>query len=219
MATTIDTRANLKIRLGITGATDDDLLDKLMESADKAITAHVGGRTFPAAATSITEYHHGNQYMLQVRRPPIDSITSIKVDSAYGWGSGITALVANTDYIIRSASAGIVQCLFGNWQPAAAAQLKALDGLPRWTDHPGIVRIIYTGDGPANDDVKQAFALLVLHYYTIAKTEVAASFKRLAFTSDGTTQIQRNQASANLDQAGMPAIVIAMLAPYRIRPL
>lgn len=218
MATTIDTLANVKTRLLVPDATDDTLLTALMETADYQIRRFVGGRTFPAvAASGIIEYHDGNRLFLQVSRPPIDSVTSIKVDAAYGWGSGVAALTANTDYVIRSSSAGIIQSLTGHWYPGpAGASLKALDQLPQWYDYPGVVKLTYVGDGPAPDDVKQAFALLILHHYQIAKREAATAFKRLAFLSDGTNQYQRHDEADSLP--GMPAIVRALLAPYKVHP-
>ena len=222
MATTIDTRANVKTRLGISGSTDDALLDLLLETADKQITDHVGGRTFPASPAAITEYHPGGIIYLQVRRPPIASVTSIKVDSTYVW-TGITSLVENTDFRVVSSAAGIVASLNGQWlnRNLARESPKALDSLPHWTDSPGVVEIKYSGDGPADDQVKQAFALQVLHHYQIMKREVAAGYKDFAFQSDGTNQYQRSKQSEAdlLATAGMPAIVQALLARYRIRPL
>src|SRR5215475_8915070 len=94
----LDTLANVKLRLGITTSADDALLTSLMDSADAWVDQHCQ-RDF--AGGSYTEYFPGGIALLLLRNFPVQTVTSLKVDPAYGFGADTlwpsTAYVVHTD--------------------------------------------------------------------------------------------------------------------------
>lgn len=216
MAVTIDTLANVKNRLGITAATDDTLLNNLMESASRVIEKHVGGRTFPASpAANITEYFPGNSRVIVVKRPPISSGTpSIKIDAQYAWGTDITALTENTDYRVDTA-AGIIYSLCGDWIKPTAPMLASLGENLDYLSYVDAVRVVYTGDGVADEAVKEALALLVLKFYSDVKGDVDQQWRAHAFDSRSSIQTQRRPKRF---EETLPPMVKYLLMPYR-RPV
>ena len=89
----LDTLANVKARLGVTTTADDTLLGLLQASADQWVTNHCD-RDF--AGGTFTEYHPAGGAVVFLRNFPVQSVTSVKVDPAYGFGSGTTVRTAST---------------------------------------------------------------------------------------------------------------------------
>lgn len=222
MAQTIDTRANVKVRLGITTATDDTLLDALLETAAGLMSNYVGGRTWPAAAVAdIVEYFRGNTRFLFVTRPPItdDGSLAVKVDSNRGWGSDITALSKDVDFVLDAAN-GILQTLnpSGMFMSGAAPLLRGAGGLSHWSDNARVVKVTYKGDGPADDVIKEALALTVNHLYRDIKTDVDQAWRFNQFDSRSSVQVQRVM-DGSRDPLLLPPYVRSMLAHYRRYPV
>ena len=79
----LDTLANVKTSLFITGTTDDAVLTRLLDAAD-AFIADYTGRAF--AGGSFTELHAAGHELVFVRNFPVDTLTSLKVDAARQFG-------------------------------------------------------------------------------------------------------------------------------------
>src|SRR5262245_20478172 len=99
----LDTLANVKTRLGISTSADDTLLTALMNSADKWVPNYCG-REFGGG--TYTEYHPGGSEFVHLKNFPIQTVTSVHVDSAYVFGAG--TLVASTAYVVHL-ERGVVQ--------------------------------------------------------------------------------------------------------------
>src|SRR4051812_7611240 len=107
----LDTLANVKLRLGITTSADDSLLSALMDTADEWVAQHCG-RDFAGGA--FTEYHPAGTAFVFLRNYPVQSVTSVKVDAAYGFGSGTT--LSTADYVVHT-DRGLIQSLTGPFLP------------------------------------------------------------------------------------------------------
>jgi uncharacterized phiE125 gp8 family phage protein len=197
----LDTLANVKLRLGITTSADDTLLSALMDSADQWVAGHCE-RDF--AGGTFTEYHPGGGTLVFLRNYPVQSVTSVKVDPAYGFGAE-TALPA-TAYVVH-ADRGVVQALAGPFLPCGGGR-PAADRAPR------AVQVVYaTATGAVPADVKEAYALLVGHWYRHVKTQVAANFENVTQQTFGdATAIFSKDQIAGLP---LPEDIRRLLAPYR----
>src|SRR5262245_46194811 len=103
----LDTLANLKARLGVSGSVDDSLLGLLMDSADAWVENYTG-RDF--AGGTYTEYFAGGAEVLILTNFPISGVTSVKVDPAGSFGA--ETVVAATSYVVES-QRGVIQSKFG----------------------------------------------------------------------------------------------------------
>src|SRR4051812_29583245 len=150
----LDTLANVKLRLGITTSADDSLLSALMDAADAYVAGHCG-RDF--AGGTFTEYHPGGESFLFLRNYPVQSVTSVKADPAYGFGAD--TVVPTTAYVVHT-DRGVIQSVTG-----------------RFARGPRAVQVVYaTATGAVPDDVKEAYALLIGHWYRHVKTQVGTGF-------------------------------------------
>lgn len=197
----LDTLANVKVRLGITSSADDTLLAALQASADDWIAEHCQ-RDFEGG--TFTEYHRGGALVF-LRNFPVASITSVKADAGYGFGS--STVVPSTAYVVHL-DRGVVVSLSGSFAPRPLVSVSPWDWSPR------TVQVVYTtATSAVPDDVKQAYALLIDHWYRHVKTIVAASYQNV-------TQQTFGDATAifSKDQIGglpMPPDVMRLLAQHR----
>jgi uncharacterized phiE125 gp8 family phage protein len=202
----LDTLANVKLRLGITTSADDTLLSALMDSADQWVAAYCerdfGGGTF-------TEYHPAGGTLVVLRNYPVQSVTSVKVDPAYGFGPE-TALPP-TAYVVHT-DRGVIQSLTGPFLPGLPG--LPVCGVPPWAGSPRAVQVVYaTATGAVPADVKEAYALLAGHWYRHVKTQVAAGFQNVTQqTFGGATAIFAKDQIAGLP---LPEDIRRLLAPYR----
>src|SRR5437763_14225699 len=94
----LDTLANVKLRLGVTTSAADSLLSAPMGAADELVAGFCG-RDF--AGGTFTEYHPGGEPFAFLRNYPVASVTAVKVDPAYAFGADTvlpaTAYVVHTD--------------------------------------------------------------------------------------------------------------------------
>ena len=201
----IDTQANLKTRLGVTGAADDALLTLLQDSADAVIDNYCD-RAF--AGGTYTEYLPGGSEFLHVRNYPVDTVTSVKVDPTRTFGP--ETLVAANTYVVH-ADRGVVQSVVGPFLPGDRNGLVNAE-VRLWTSGPRIVQIVYsvlTGQVP--NDVKEAYARLVGHWYRKLKTETANAFVNLSEQKFGDAVAVYSGG----ELGAVPADVAQLLAPYR----
>jgi hypothetical protein len=110
----ICTLADVKDRLGESGAEHDTLLNRLIASLESLFDSYTG-RHLIVPSADVTEYYSGRGPLLQIRRYPVVSITSIKEAVDYDF-TGADALVADTDYrIVNDGRNGIILRIYSVW--------------------------------------------------------------------------------------------------------
>jgi len=103
----LDTLANVKTRLGVSGSADDSLLNLLLDSAEDWIINWCG-RDF--AGGSFTEYFPGNVEHLLLANFPVTTVTSVKVDPSGAFGSD--TIIASSTYALHT-ERGVIQSKVG----------------------------------------------------------------------------------------------------------
>lgn len=202
----LDTLANVKLRLGVTTTDDDGLLSALMDSADQYIAEYCG-RDFGDG--TFTEYHPGDTAIAFLRNYPVQTVTSVKVDPGYGFGS--ETLMPATAYVVHP-DRGVIQSLIGRFLPTWCGQ-PALQ-TPSWQRAPRVVQVVYsTATGAVPAEVREGYALLIGHWYRHVKTQVASGFQNVYRQSAGgvTVIFARDQIAGG----SLPADLPRLLGPYR----
>jgi uncharacterized phiE125 gp8 family phage protein len=192
----LDTLANVKVRLGITTSADDTLLSALMDAADQYVAGYCG-RDF--AGGTFTEYHPGGEAFAFLRNYPVQAVTTVKVDSARVFGAD-TVLPA-TAYVVHT-DRGVIQALIGPF-------VRCAGGAPR------AVQVVYTvATAAVPADVKEAYALLIGHWYRHVKTQIGAGFCDLTqqTVGDSTTIFAKDQIAG----LSLPDDVLRLLNQYRV---
>jgi hypothetical protein len=201
----LDTLANVKARLGITTSADDTLLGLLQEAADAAV-ANFCNRDF--AGGTFTEYFPGGSEFVHLRNFPVDTVTSVKVDPAYVFGTD--TVIPPTGYVVH-AERGVIQSLGGPFLPCGRAGLVNAE-VREWTRGPRVVQVVYsTLTGQVPGDVKEAYARLVGHGYRKVKTEAASNYQNVAQQKYGDTFV-----IFATPVGGLPTAVTELLKPYRV---
>jgi hypothetical protein len=198
----LDTLSNVKARLGITTSADDALLGVLQDTADAWISEHCQ-REF--AGGTFTEYHSGSAVIF-LRNFPVESVTSVKADAGYGFG--VSTVMPASAYVVHP-ERGVIVSLFGPFAP------RALERIPPWGWSPRTVQVVYsTATSAVPADVKQAYALLVGHWYRHVKTMIASGYQNVTQQTFGdATAIFSKDQIAGLP---MPPDVFRLLAaPHR----
>lgn len=194
----IETLANVKASMLISGSGDDALLTWLMAAADGYVS-ELTGRNFDGGA--FTEAHPAGRAVLFLRNFPVASVTSVKVDAARAFGSD-TVRAAST-YVLH-ADRGVIESLTGPFLS------------PRGRDDwPAAVQVVYaTATGAVPGAVKEAFAQLVGHWYRQAKTFSGQEYQMLMERADGTdAKAWPWSVTGGLK---MPPGVRELLDPYRV---
>ena len=202
----LDTLANVKLRLGVTTSDDDGLLSALMDSADQYVAEYCG-RDFGGG--TFTEYHPGDTPIVFLRNYPVQSVTSLKVDPAYGFGA--ETVRPATAYVVHP-DRGVIQSLTGPFLPIWAG-LPVLHS-PAWLRAPRTVQVVYTTPtGAVPADVREAYALLIGHWYRHVKTQVTSGFQNVLRQSAGgiTVTFARDQVAGG----ALPPDLPRLLGPYR----
>ncbi len=194
----LDTLANVKTSLFITGTTDDAVLNRLIDAADAFILEYTG-RVF--AGGSFTELHPAGHAFVFLNNFPVDTVTSLKVDAARQFGP---ETVRAADTFVVHAARGVIESVDGPF-------LKPRAG--RTDDWPAALEVVYstpTNQVPAA--VKEAFCQLIGHWYRFAKTAPAQSFEMLLRKVDasGEKEWPWSLATGNL----LPPGFFQMLEPY-----
>lgn len=198
----LDTLANVKLALGISGSTDDSLLTQLQAAADGFIAMHCG-RSFEGGV--FVEQHAGGRRLLMLRNYPVSGITSVEVDPARLFGSGTT--VDASVYFLH-AERGVVESLTGPFVPGGSGRAEAF---------PGAVRVTYTTASTVPAAVARAYAELVGHWYRQVQSHVALG------QTDQLSQFENGiltEFPKGLSEGfALPAGVVELLRPYRSQPL
>ncbi len=197
----LDTLGNVKNRLGVSTGADDALLAALQDAADAWIAEHCQ-RDF--AGGSFTEYHPGGAMVL-LRNFPVQSVISVRADAGYSFGPG--TLIPASAYVVHQ-ERGVIVSLIG------ALATRPLAGAPSWSWSPRTVQVVYTtATGAVPADVRQAYALLVGHWYRHVKTMQAAGYQNVTQQTFGdATAIFSKDQIAGLP---VPPDVFRLLAPHR----
>jgi Phage gp6-like head-tail connector protein len=158
----LDTLANVKTALAVTGTADDTLLTQLQTVADSFVETFCG-RSF--AGGTFTEYHSGVPKLIFLAHYPIVAITDIRVDAGREFDAD-TVMPADR-YVVHKAR-GVIECLDGPFVPC----------LPGWelmpNAFPEAVKVIYTtATGSVPPPVCHAYAQLIGHWFRQAKTHAA----------------------------------------------
>jgi len=200
----LDTLANVKARMGVSTSADDALLALLQDSADQFIEnwceRHFEGGTF-------TEIHPGGSPYLHLKNYPVATVTSVKVDVSYGFGS--ETIVPSSAYVVHT-ERGVIQSLGGSWLSTPRTGLLNQDVRDR-TGGPRVVQVVYTvttNEVPA--DVKEAYARLIATWYRRVKTESGNNFQNVAQQKLGDTFVIYTTVDGSL-----AAEIRVLLAPYR----
>jgi len=190
----IDTLANVKTHLGVTGTSDDTLLGKLQAAADDFITRHCG-RAFDGG--SYTEDLDGGARVLVLTNYPIQAVTSVSVDSTRTFGAG--TVLPSDQYFVHPDD-GTIETLgapFGR------------------VGEPGTIRVIYTtATGSVPQAVCRAYAELIGHWYRQVKTQVATGQLNVIQETNGSTVTEYPWGESGGFR--IPNGVLALLAPLRV---
>ncbi len=198
----LDTLANVKAALLITGADDDAVLARLMDAAESFVAEHCG-RAF--AGGTFTETHPGGGDALFLRNFPVATVTAVEVDAARQFGPD-TALDP-TAYFVH-ADRGVVVSTDGAFLPSRSGR--------RGDDSPGTVRVTYTtATGAVPGAVTEAFTQLVVHWYKAAKTNAEMGFGNAVQVTDSSGGVRLYSYSA-ASGGRLPPTVLALLAAFRV---
>jgi hypothetical protein len=106
--------ADIKDRLGTTKTDYDEAINRIILGLE-GIFNNETRRKLIVTAADVTEYYRGGSPMLQFKRYPIVSVTSIKESLTYAFASE-TALTENTDFrIINGGENGIIHRMYTDW--------------------------------------------------------------------------------------------------------
>ena len=171
MAAALDTLANVKLHLGISGSSDDALLDHLRATANDAVSRYCG-RSF--AGGSFVEFFDGGARLLVLANYPVEPGTEVRVDPGRFF---TTESILPTDrYVVRDDRGLITLVNGGPFVPGAAANR-----------YPNAVKVMYaTATASIPTSVTRAYAELIGHWYRQVKTWIATNQQNVKTqTSDG----------------------------------
>jgi len=198
----IDTLANVKTSLLISGSSDDAILNRLLDAADGFI-AEFTARDFTGG--TFTETHTAGRSLVFLRNYPVTSVTSLKVDSSRQFGS---ETVRSTDTFVVHADRGVIESVCGPF-------LTPRDG--HRDDWPAALQVVYdTATSAVPVAVKQAFCELIGHWYRFAKTSADQEYQMLVTRVD--VNGEKDWPWSIAAGEPLPQIVLQLLAPYRVPP-
>src|SRR5262249_39970320 len=123
-------------------------------------------------------------------------------------------ILSTTSYVVHL-DRGVIQSLVGPFAPHLDRQGLVNRHVYNWTKGPRVLQVIYTVVvGPVADDILEAYAQLIGHWYRRVKTQSGTGFVNL-----GTQKLGELQTSYNASQiAGLPLPpdIELLLAAYRV---
>jgi Phage gp6-like head-tail connector protein len=208
----LDTLANVKTRLGITTSADDALLTLLMNSADQWVSNYCG-RDFGGG--TYTEYHPGGSEFVHLKNFPVQSVTTVNVDPGYAFGS--STVVSPSAYVVHP-ERGVIQSLVGPFAPHLDRQGLVNSHVYNWTKGPRVVQVVYVvASAAVADDILEAYALLVGHWYRQVKTQVSLGF--INVSQQGAGELLATYRAEQIAGLPLPPDIKVLLAPYRVPSL
>ncbi|HSQ57866.1 MAG TPA: phage head-tail connector protein [Gemmata sp.] len=194
----IDTLANVKTSLLISGSTDDAVLSRLMDAADGFITEFTG-RQF--AGGTFTETHPAGRSLVFLKNYPVASVTSVKVDSARQFGA---ETLWTADRYVVHADRGVIESVCGPFLRPR-----------RFNIWPEALQVVYdTATGAVPPAIKEAFCQLIGHWYRAAKTAVDQDYEMMTSRIDSSGQKDWPWSVAAGEP--LPPAVLELLAAYRV---
>jgi hypothetical protein len=158
----LDTLANVKTALAVTGTADDTLLTQLQTQAEAFISDYCG-RNFNGG--SFEEYHPGGAHLVFLANYPVQAISSIHVDVTRLFEP--ESVIPSSRYVVFP-ERGVVESLDGPFIPALPGWKVPSDAFP------GAVRVAYsTATGAVPVVVQRVYQELISHWYRQAKTHAA----------------------------------------------
>lgn len=196
----LETLANVKASLLISGGDDDPLLTRLLDAAEDFIVAHTG-RDF--AGGTFTETHAAGRSLVVLRNFPVVTVVSLKVDATRQFGP---ETVRPVETFLVHAARGVIESPAGPFLPPRPG---------RRDDWPGAVQVVYTTpEGAVPPAIRQACVELVGHWYRIAKTAEGQDQQMLVLRADADGS-QRQWSWGLTRGLPLPLGVLELLAPYR----
>jgi hypothetical protein len=198
MATPLDSLANVKLHLGVTGTGDDAILEQLRTAASDTIARYCG-RAFDGG--SFTELFDGGARLLVLANYPVLPGTEIRVDP--GRFFAVESILPAERYVVR-ADRGLVTLAAGG-PFVAGASINA---------YPQAVRVTYsTATSAVPESVIRANAELIGHWFRMAKTWTATGQQNvLTMTNGGVVTEYPWSQSGGYD---LPRGVKVLLEPFR----
>ena len=198
----IDTLANVKTSLLISGTTDDAVLTRLMDAADGFI-AEFTSRAF--AGGTFTETYPAGRSLAFLKNYPVASVTSVKVDSARQFGA---ETLWTTDRYVIHADRGVIESVCGPF-------LRPRFRLRTFDDWPGALQVVYaTATSAVPPAIKEAFVQLIGHWYRFAKTAVDQNYQMLVTRIE--TSGEKHWPWSVAAGEPLPPGVLELLAAYRV---
>lgn len=165
MALSYASLAEFKLRIGVTGTSQDAELTALLEGVESLINAYLG---FNPTTSSFTEYHdtRGTQ-TIALKRWPISTITSVHEDTngQYGQRPGAfpasSELIAGQDYSLvtdNQSRMGVLYRIGRYWPRNLNRWPMQLVVLPSVC--PGCVKVVYSVDNSEVLNIAKQAALL-----------------------------------------------------------
>ena len=147
--------------------------------------------------------HAAGHELVFLRNFPVDTLTSLKVDSARQFGSE-TARAIDT-FVVHS-DRGVIESVDGPF-------LTPRPG--RTDDWPGALQVVYsTATGAVPGAVKEAFCQLIGHWYRMAKTAADQDYEMLTVRLEASSQKEWPWSVAAGEP--LPPGVLQLLQPYRV---
>jgi hypothetical protein len=153
----LETLANIKSQLSVSGSADDTLLSQMQTAAEAYIQTFCG-RAFGSG--TFTEYHPGGARLVFLSNYAVGSISSIHVDVERQYPPD--TLMDLSRFVLYPAR-GVIECLDGTFVPRLPGWKVPIDAFPN------AVRVVYTVPGA----ILRAYTELVGHWYRTAKTHAA----------------------------------------------
>jgi len=199
----LDTLANVKTSLLITGSSDDAVLTRLLDAADDFIATFTG-RGF--AGGTFTEVHAAGHDLVFLRNFPVDTLTSLKVDAARQFGTYTERAI---DTFVVHTERGVIESVDGPF-------LKPRPG--KRDDWPGALQVVYsTPTGQVPVGIREAFCQLIGHWYRMAKTAFGQNYEMLVTQID--TNGEKDWPWSVSAGEPLPPGVLQLLQPYRVPPV
>lgn len=177
----LETLANVKSRLSISTSADDTLLSLLLDSADRWVAEYCQ-RDF--AGGSFTEFFTGRDAVFVLANRPIAAVVAVRFDPLSVFG--VETTVPPSCYV-TDLKRGLIRLRNG---PILHRMMLPLPGQPPWEQGPLAVRIEYTtATSAVPNDVKQAYAELVGHWYRHAKTQAASAHQNITQQTLGSATV------------------------------
>jgi len=208
----LDTLANVKTRLGISGSADDVVLSLLQNSAEKWLSNYCG---HDLAGGTYTEYHPGGSEFVHLRNFPVLSVTSVNVDPGYVFGS--STILGSTSYVVHG-ERGVIQSLVGPFAPHVDRQGLVNRHVYNWTKGPRVVQVVYSvAINAVPDDIYEAYAQLIGHWYRRVKTQTNVNYVNLLSQKVG--GVYTTYGPGQISGLTIPPDVLTLLASYRVPSL